>query len=357
MKKIIFILFLFLPFKIYAYSTTAHSSILMDMNSQRIIYGDNIHDVQSVASISKIMTCIIAIENFDVNKEVTIGSEILKAYGSGIYIQIGEKMRLIDLLYGLMLRSGNDAALAISTAVSKDTNEFVKLMNEKALKLGMKNTTFNNPSGLDEEKGNMSTAYDMALLMSYAMKNKVFKKIVSTKDYALRTNKNIYKWHNKNKLLSTYKYTTGGKTGYTKIAKRTLVTSAFKDGLALTVVTLNDGNDWFDHKKLYEEAFNEYTSYRILSKGNIKILNENYYKNDILYLKNNFDYPLIESEKNILKIKYEINKKRDYKSSDKVGEAKIYLGDNLIGSNDIYVKKEKKKVNFWEKLRMAFNDK
>ena len=192
---------------------------------------------------------------------MTIGDEVLKAYGSGIYVQIGEKIKLEDLLYGLMLRSGNDAALAISVAVAGDTDKFVKMMNEKAKELGMKNTTFNNPSGLDEEKGNFSSAYDMAILMSYAMKNEEFRKITGTKDHTVKTDKNVYKWHNKNRLLSSYKYITGGKTGFTKIAKRTLVTSASKDGVNLTVVTINDGDDWDDHRNLYEEAFQEYTSY------------------------------------------------------------------------------------------------
>lgn len=356
MKKILFLLVLFLPFKIFAYGTSAKSAILMDMDSGRIIYGKDVHYVQSVASISKIMTAIVAIENSDVEKEVTIGDEVLKAYGSGIYVQISEKIKLEDLLYGLMLRSGNDAALAISVAVAGDTDKFVKMMNEKAKELGMKNTTFNNPSGLDEEKGNFSSAYDMALLMSYAMKNKEFRKITGTKDHTVKTNKNVYKWHNKNKLLSTYKYITGGKTGFTKIAKRTLVTSASKDGMNLTVVTINDGDDWDDHRNLYEEAFHEYTSYTILNKGEISILGENYYDEDTLYLKNNFKYLLRKNEESILKLKFEINKKRKYKNGDEVGKAKVYLGDEVVHEEKIYVKKGKTKMSFWDKILSWFRN-
>ena len=354
MKKLFLILLLFLPFKVFGYSTSAKSAILMDMDSGRVIYGKDVHYVQSVASISKIMTAIIAIENGDIDKEVVIGKEVLKAYGSGIYVQIGEKMKLKDLLYGLMLRSGNDAALAISVNVAGDVDSFVKMMNEKAKEIGMKNTTFNNPSGLDEEKGNFSSAYDMALLMSYAMKNKEFRKITGTKDYTVKTNKNVYKWHNKNKLLSSYKYTTGGKTGFTKIAKRTLVTSASKDGMNLTVVTINDGDDWDDHKNLYEEAFSEYTSYTLLNKGEISILGESYYDKDTLYLKNNFKYLLRKNEESILKLKFEINKKRKYKSGDKVGIVKVYLGDKVVHEEGIYVKKGKEKENFWNKILSWF---
>lgn len=356
MKKLLLILLLFLPFKVLAYGTSAKAAILMDMDSGRVLYGKNVHYVQSVASISKIMTAIIAIENSDVEKEVTIGDEVLKAYGSGIYVQIGEKMKLEDLLYGLMLRSGNDAALAISVAVAGDTDKFVAMMNEKAIELGMKNTTFNNPSGLDEEKGNFSSAYDMALLMSYAMKNKEFRKITGTKDYTVKTNKNVYKWHNKNKLLSSYKYITGGKTGFTKIAKRTLVTSASKDDVNLTVVTINDGDDWDDHKNLYEEAFKEYTSYMILNKGEINILGENYYSKDKLYLKNDYKYILRENEKDIVRLKYEVNKKREYKSGDKVGVVKVYLGDEVVHEEDIYVKKGQVKASFWDKILSWFKN-
>ena len=151
-----------------------------------------------------------------------------------------------------MLRSGNDAALTIASYVGGNVDEFVKKMNEKAQEIGMKNTVFNNPSGLDQEKGNYSTAYDMAILTSYAMKNETYRKIVSTKSYKVKTNMNFYSWINKNKLLHTHKYSTGGKTGFTEIARRTLVTTASKDGVNLVAVTLNDGNDFNDHKNMFE---------------------------------------------------------------------------------------------------------
>ena len=207
-----------LPSSVQAIGTSATSSILMDMDSGRIIYENNIHEVRSVASISKIMTATLAIESGKLDKTVKVNDVVLEAYGSGIYIKPGEKLTLRDLVYGLMLRSGNDAALMIADYVGGSVSKFVEKMNQKAAKIGMKNTTFNNPSGLDEEDeiGNFSTAYDMAILTSYAMKNKEYRKIVSTKKYTLKTNKNTYVWYNKNKLLTNYEYTTGGKTGFTK---------------------------------------------------------------------------------------------------------------------------------------------
>ena len=153
-KLIIFLFILLIPFKINALETSAISAILMDLDNNRILYADNIHNVRSVASISKIMTAILAVESGKLDDTVTIGEEIKEAYGSGIYIQVGEKMILRDLVYGLMLRSGNDAAVAIAKYVGGDVNKFVEMMNEKAKEIGMKNTTFNNPSGLDQEKGN-----------------------------------------------------------------------------------------------------------------------------------------------------------------------------------------------------------
>ena len=304
----------------------------------------------------KIMTAIVAIENADVNKTVTIGDEVLKAYGSGIYVKPGEKIKLEDLIYGLMLRSGNDAALAIATYVSGSTSNFVKLMNEKAAKLNMEDTVFNNPSGLDEknEKGNFSSAYDMALLMSYAMQNKEFRKITSTKKHTVKTNKNTYVWHNKNKLLNTYKYTIGGKTGFTKKAKRTLVTAASKDNLNLVVVTINDGSDFSDHKKLYEEAFKKYKSYTLLNKGEISIFGENFYNNNF-YIKKDLKYPLLEAEKETLTLKYSLVKKRNYKNSDKIGKAELFIADKKVNSVNIYIKKKQKQNKIFN-IKSWFND-
>lgn len=324
----------------------------MDTDTHRILYAENAHYTQSVASISKIMTAIVTIENIDIKKQITVGDEILKAYGSGIYVKQGEKITIEDLLYGLMLRSGNDAALVLAKNVSGTTEKFVNKMNEKARQLGMKDTIFNNPSGLDEEKANISSAYDMAILMSYAMQNKDFQTITGTKVRTVKTNKNVYKWHNKNKLLNTYKYTTGGKTGFTKKAKRTLVSTASKNGLNLTVVTINDGSDWKDHTSLYEEAFKKYTSYTFINKGNISILGETYYKRNTLYIKQDFKYPLLESEKNVVKLKYKIEKQRKYKDGDKIGTVNLYIGDKKVNSQNIYVnKKEKPNQTLFQKIK------
>ena len=344
MKRLLIILILLIPITVKGIDTSATSSILMDIDSNRILYEENIHNIRSVASISKIMTAVIAIESGKLNDKVTIGSEIDTSYGSGIYIKEGEVLTLKDLVYGLMLRSGNDAALAIAKYVGGSVDKFVDLMNKKSKELKMNNTTFNNPSGLDQDKGNYSTAYDMALLASYAMKLDEYRKITSTKKYTLTTNKNTYVWINKNKLLSLYKYTTGGKTGFTEIAKRTLVTTASKNNINLVVVTLNDGNDWQDHQNLFEYGFNNYTNIKLLEKGNINIYNEEYYEDYNLYIKNNFSYLIANDEEDIVLFKYELEKKRKINNGDKVGILKVYIGDKKIREEKIYVKEKHKNV-------------
>ena len=354
MKKLVLILLLLIPINIKAYESSASCVVLMDMDSLNVIYGANMHDVRSVASISKIMTAILAIENADINSTVTIGEEITKAYGSGIYIKQGEEITLESLLYGLMLRSGNDAALAIANYVGGDIDNFVEMMNEKAVEIGMKNTTFNNPHGLDENGGNLSTAYDMALLTSYAMQNENYRKIVSTKKYTLRTNMNYYSWINKHKLLHSHNYITGGKTGFTDIAKRTLVTTASKDNINLVVVTLNDGNDFVDHINLFEEAFANYSNYNILKKGEIEIIDENYYT-DKLYINNDFNYSLNNNEQNNVLLNFKLEKKKNYNNNDEVGIVEVLINNQKVHEEKIYVEK-KEDLSFWDKLKAWFSN-
>ena len=337
-----------------AYSSSATSTTLIDTASNRTIYANNENEIRSVASISKIMTAILAIESNKLDDDVIIKDYVSKAYGSGIYIKIGEKLKLIDLVYGLLLRSGNDAALAIANTVSNSEEEFVNLMNKKAKELNMKDTTFNNPSGLDGKvmKGNFSTSHDMAILMSYCMKNETFRKITKTSSYKLNTNMNNYYWVNKNKLLRNYKYANGGKTGFTEIAKRTLITSAKKGNTELVAVTLNDGNDFSDHKKLYEEAFKEYKTIKIIKKGYIQIPDEKFYKNVKFYVKEKFNYTI--NDRDEILIKYILDEKFKYKNNDVVGKLEVYNKKNKIFDTDIYIEIKKKKINVIEYMLGLF---
>ena len=241
------------------------SYIVLDYNTGNILESKEKDLIRSVASISKVMTAIVAIENSSLDSYIEVNEDILKAYGSSIYLQIGEVVTLEDLLYGLMLRSGNDAAVTIARGVSGNIESFVSLMNDKAKEIGMLNSVFNNPSGLDvDDEGNLSTSYDMALLMQYSLKNEIFRKITSTKEYK---SKNHGTWLNKNKLIRQYEYTSGGKTGFTTKARRTLVTSAKKGDAELIVVTLDCGGDFSFHKEMYEKYFNNYKTFKLLKNG------------------------------------------------------------------------------------------
>ena len=187
-------------------NVSATSYIVIEQSTNKILEGNNYDAQRSVASISKIMTAIVIIENISLDKIVVVPEEINKVYGSFVYLKVNEEVSIEKLLYALLLRSGNDAAVTLALSICKTIDEFVVLMNKKAEYLNLKDTYFNNPHGLDEEDGgNISTAYDMAILYSYCMDNETFAKIVSTKTYKT--------YNNKNRLLKNYDYCTGGKTG------------------------------------------------------------------------------------------------------------------------------------------------
>ncbi len=317
---------------------TSKSSVIMDMDTGRVLYEKNANEKMLIASTTKIMTAILTLENADITEEIIIGNEILTMYGTNIYIEVGEKMKIIDLLYGLLLRSGNDAAIALATYIGGTEENFVKMMNEKAKQLGMLNTTFENSHGLDDDTTNYSTAYDMALLSSYANMNKTYQEISNTTKYTTSTKNKSYLWYNRNKLLTTYEYCTGGKNGYTPSAGRTLVTTATKGTQNITIVTLNDQNEYETHIELYNYAFATYKNYKIIDKNNLKLDNQNIVGN--IYVKENFIYPLKDSEKE--KITTEIVLLNKKEQSGKKGIIKIKLADELIGKVNIYEKTEKK---------------
>ena len=329
MKKLLLLLCLFFPLAVKAIS--ASSYIVMDMDSGRILEGKNVNKVSLIASTTKILTAITAIEYANLEDIVVINEDVLDSYGSGIYVQVGEELILDDLLYGLMLRSGNDAALAIASHVGGSKENFVFLMNEMAEDIGMKNSIFVNPSGLEEANGdaNYSTVYDMALLTRYAMKNQDYKRIVGTKEIIVKSSLKTYKWFNKNKLLSSYKYCTGGKTGYTDKAKRTLVTTASNDELNLIVVTFNDGNDFNDHKELYEKYFNDYERIKVLDKSD-------YYGENIA-LRN--DFYLIKKEGDKINTEIKITEENPEIDGSIVGKVEVILNGNVLGSRNLYFNK------------------
>ncbi|MBP0724269.1 D-alanyl-D-alanine carboxypeptidase [Bacillus sp. RG28] len=324
---------------------SARDVVLMEEKTGRVLYGKNIHQSEKIASITKIMTAILAIESGKMKKTVTVSWNAVRTEGSSIYLKTGQKIKLEDLVYGLMLRSGNDAANAIAEAVGGSVEGFVYLMNEKAKEIGMKDTYFSNPSGLDEKgKEHYSSAYDMALLTRYAMHNPIYQKIAGTKIY--RSDSWDYSWKNKNKLLtSMYKFSTGGKTGFTKKAGRTLVSTASKNNMNLIVVTLNAPSDWQDHMQLFEYGFENYPQTKVLKMGGIKEVKHKIYKNHV-FIKNNFEYPLSNEEEKEVTILYQMKKptKDNPQDGQIVGKAIIKLEGKEIGYRNIFYSNSSVKI-------------
>ena len=318
MKKfIVFLITFFIGLNTcFAISVPSNNAILIDQDSGRILFSKNINEKHLIASTTKIMTAVLAIESGKLDDMVTINESILKSYGSGIYIKEGEKISLRNLVYGLLLRSGNDAALAIEDYLGGH-DKFVNKMNEKAGKIG-----------------NYSTCYDMALLMKYANNLYDFKEIDSTKKIMVETNANVYSWTNKNKLLFSYKYATGGKTGYTVKAKRTLVTSATKRDVNLIAVTFNDRDDFNTHKKLYEYGFANYSNYLIINKDKIRIKSKKY-KN--LYVKSNYYYLMQNNERDNINTTVIMYNKKD-KTDGSVGYIEVFYKNNSVHKEPIYVR-------------------
>lgn len=246
-----------------AIDTSASSAILIDGESGRVLYEQNAHEPRYIASITKLMTALVAMESgHSLNEVVTIKREYTGAEGSSMYLQEGEELSLEALMYGLLLASGNDAALAVAGYCAGTVEEFVSRMNRKAALLGMEDTTFLNPSGLTEE-GHMSTAADMAKLAAACMKNEDIARMVATRTITIggRT------FTNHNKLLWRYEGCIGMKTGYTERSGRTLISCAQRDGQRLIAVTLNDGNDWADHTAMLDYGFAGYTRTRLAGAG------------------------------------------------------------------------------------------
>ena len=235
---------------------SAASAILIDGESGRVLYAQNAEEERPIASITKLMTALVAVESHpDLSEVVTIRPEWTGVEGSSMYLKAGEELTLEALLYGLLLASGNDAAVAIAGFCAGDVDTFVAWMNDKAAELGMEHTHFENPNGLNDE-GHYSTAADMAALARVVMEHEALAKIVGTRSITVagRT------LTNHNKLLWRYEGCTGLKTGYTDRAGRTLVSCAERDGQRLIAVTLNDPNDWADHAALFDYGFAHYRS-------------------------------------------------------------------------------------------------
>lgn len=244
-------------------NVSAEAYVLYCADNGQIISSNNENKKMKPASTTKVMTSLLALEEASSQNKKVKFTEKMIAEGSSMYLKVGDVVTLKDLASGMMMASGNDAANAAALTISGSTEKFADKMNKRASQIGMKNTHFVTPSGLDDDN-HYSTAVDMALLMSYALENEDFAKLTSQKSATVEfiepsSKKTTYSNHNR--LLSLYEYCIGGKTGYTMSAGRCLVSAAKKDCLTLICVTLNDRNDWNDHISLYNYGFEKYSCY------------------------------------------------------------------------------------------------
>lgn len=357
-KKVLYLVFIL----IFFISNFSHSEsfclngecgILIEANSGRVLYEHNAHKKQPMASTTKIMTALVALENGNLDEIVTIDKDSVGIEGSSIYLYEGEKITLEDLLYGLMLKSGNDASIAIANHIGGDVNKFVNLMNKNAKQIGANNTSFVNPHGLDDE-AHYSTAYDLAIITKEAFKIEMFKKIVNTQKWVANRSNNNY-FYNKNKTLWQYDGGNGVKTGYTKRSGRCLVASANKNDVQLIAVVLNDG-DWFnDCYKLFDLGFNNFFQKTIFKQGQfidkVKVIGGN--KEEITAVtKNKFVFPLKKNEEDKIKVFYNLPPKLNapINKGDKIGEISVYLDGKLICSEKLISKENVNKLNIMQKM-------
>lgn len=361
MKKIITLFFCALFFLQYsAYALSAESAILIDADSGRVLFEHNAFTKRPMASTTKIMTGLIACEKGKLDEMVTVSPYASGTEGSSLWLKIGEKLSLEDLLYGLMLKSGNDAAIAIAEHIAGNVDAFVLMMNERAKELGAQNTNFQNPHGLDAE-GHYTTAYDLGLIAMEAMKNDKFVKFASTKTYAIPMEGE--NWNralkNHNKLLWKYNECIWGKTGFTKSAKRCLVSAAEKDGGKLICVTLNAPNDWNDHMYLFDYGFNNFKTKHIVEK-NKKITSLKINDDISIDLIAKTSFSMMISTKDQVKTEVLLDKvSLPVSKGEKCGVIKIYIGEKEMGQVELIADRKIIKpslfYNFLKKAKGIFN--
>lgn len=330
-------------YKIMPHITKASPSnsaeIVMELNTNRVVHSLNQNEKKFMASTTKILTAITVIENCKLDDIVEVKKETTGIEGSSIYLEAGEELSVKDLLYGLMLRSGNDCAETLAVHCSGSIENFAELMNKTALNIGANNSNFVNPHGLHDDN-HYTTAYDLALISCYAMKNSEFREIVATKSVEIPFTTRNYNRRliNKNKMLKDFDGSTGIKTGFTKKAGRCLVSSAKRNGIEFICVVLNCPPMFEKSKTLLSSAFNNYQNYKIMESDNIvKFIDIDGIKCGICINKD-IVLPLTQFEKDNLEIKLDIikNLKKPIKKDQEIGYVKIYCKNNLLFTEKIY---------------------
>lgn len=322
-----------------SYSVNASGYVLINADTFEVLAGDNIHKKLSMASTTKIMTALIVAEQNTPEKEVITSEEMVTVEGSSMGLLPGDSVSYYELIVGMMLPSGNDAANTAAISVAGSIGKFSDLMNKKAKEIGMENTHFVTPSGLDDDE-HYSTAYDMALLAAYALKNDVLRDIMSKSSITVTYGNPPYQrtLNNHNKLLKTYEYCIGVKTGFTKKSGRCLVSAAEKDGCKVIAVTLNAPSDWNDHEYLLEYGLSCLSQYDVtynLPINNISVVGGVY--DNVTVSTERFMCGCTNISKSGISATYDILPfiYAPVKTGQTVGKINYYYKDKLIHSSNI----------------------
>ncbi len=339
------------------FSSSAKSAILVDADSKRVLFSKNENQKLPMASTTKIVTAITVIENCDdLEKVVVIDKSCTEIYGTSIYLEEGEKITIKELLYGLMLRSGNDASVALAKAVAGSVENFCELMNKFAISVGATNSHFSNTHGLDEDE-HYTTASDLALITAYALENPTFAEIVKTKSIRIQQNQPKSRFLvNKNKLLKKLDGCIGVKTGFTNKAGRCLVSACERDGLRLVSVVLNCGPMFEESEKMFETAFADFKKVEILPPYfYVKNLSVENGKDDFVGVcsKQGFSLMLSNNELQNVDVVFDVPEtlKAPVQKDAEIGEVKIYYQKQLLFSEKIYTIKEVDSVLLKDKIK------
>lgn len=360
MRRFTFILifvFVMLLFCDSVFAISAKSYIVTEMTTGKVLYEGNARTRLPMASTTKIMTALCAIENGNMDSQVRISDKAIGVEGSSMYLEKGETITLRNLLYGLMLNSGNDAAVAVAIHISGDVEEFVKCMNKTAQRIGAKDTNFTNPNGLPDDN-HYTTAYDLNLITRYAMEYDEFRKIVSTTEKTVPWSTKEYDrtLKNHNKLLKMYEGATGVKTGFTKKAGRCLVSSAMRDGIEVVCVTLNAPDDWNDHMSLMDKSFERLERKKIFSKDDYiatVTVKDSEEKAVGLIAKNDIYAVIIDGKMPEFNIQTQIPSyiNAPVGFEDVSGKLTVYDGENIVGETDLVTDRIAPKIippDIWE---------
>lgn len=322
--------------------TSARGMCVMEQSSKRVLYQKDMDTMRANASTTKIVTAITVIQNCNnLDEVITVNDKSVGIEGTSIYLRKGEQLSVRDLLYGLMLRSGNDSAVALAYHVGGTEDGFVNMMNELCIKVGTKNTHFSNPHGLDEDD-HYTTAYDLALVTSYALNNPIFAEIVKTKQHTISaTNMSETRYlTNKNRLLNSLDGCAGVKTGFTSRAGRCLVSAITRNGITIVCVVLNCGPMFEESVALLNRAYNEYDFSKVVSK-NEPIYNEYYIDSKrgalCLYCDEDYIFPLKEGELDEIRVVYSLYElKNNVDENEEVGEISVFYDNHLQKTLKLY---------------------